>query len=148
VGTDAGEPSSRPGGEQVTSGRNGPTELSPPCLAGQSARFAAEHLLQQWRGVQDGPRSLLIRHPCRSRVNILDSRVDLAANAESLHITMNALAIENEEMDLAHWYRHNIVPAWLRGSDEVDSFGKAIQTKLIKEIRPLVVARTFRREGD
>lgn len=72
------------------------------------------------------------------------SPVDARARAESLNVTINALAIENEEADLGQWYRRNIVTndGFVLAIDRIEAFEQAIQTKLIREIRPLVIART------
>jgi hypothetical protein len=65
------------------------------------------------------------------------------AIAERMHVTINALAIEDEEANLAQWYRSNIVTGdgFVLAIDRADAFGQAIQSKLLREIRPLVVAR-------
>src|SRR5262245_17857204 len=59
------------------------------------------------------------------------------AVAEDLHVTINALAIESEERDLARWYHRNIVTTdgFVAVIDAAEVFGNAIQLKLIKEIR-------------
>ena len=63
--------------------------------------------------------------------------------AESLNVTINALAIENEEADLGQWYRLNIVTndGFVVTVNRADAFGKAIQSKLLREIRPLRLTR-------
>ena len=64
------------------------------------------------------------------------------ASAENSQVTINALAIQNEEADLGQWYRLNIVTGdgFVMAIDRVDAFGPAIQSKLIREIRPRVSA--------
>jgi hypothetical protein len=61
-----------------------------------------------------------------------------------LNVTINALAIENEEADLGQWYRRTIVTndGFVLAIDRMEAFEQAIQTKLIREIRPLLIART------
>ena len=63
-------------------------------------------------------------------------------SAESSQVTINALAIQNEETDLREWYRLNIVTddGFVMAIDRVEAFGTAIQSKLIREIRPPAVA--------
>ena len=62
--------------------------------------------------------------------------------AENAEVTINALAIQSEEADLGQWYRSNIVTGdgFVMTIDRVDAFGPAIQSKLIREIRPRVSA--------
>ena len=64
------------------------------------------------------------------------------SSAERSQVTINALAIESEETDLREWYRLNIITGdgFVMAIDRVEAFGTAIQSKLIKEIRPLDVA--------
>jgi hypothetical protein len=66
------------------------------------------------------------------------------ASAENWQVTINALAIQNEEADLGQWYRLNIVTGdgFVMAIDRADAFGRAIQSKLIREIRPLATADT------
>jgi hypothetical protein len=87
----------------------------------------------------DGKEAVLMR---RRRLAV--TPVDARARAESLNVTINALAIENEEADLGQWYRRNIVTndGFVLAIDRIEAFEQAIQTKLIREIRPLVIART------
>ena len=63
-------------------------------------------------------------------------------SAENAQVTINALAIQSEEADLGQWYRSNIVTGdgFVMTIDRVDAFGPAIQSKLIREIRPRVSA--------
>jgi len=65
-------------------------------------------------------------------------------SAESMQVTINALAIQDEDPGLGQWYRSNIVTGdgFVMTIDRADAFGAAIQSKLIREIRPLVIART------
>jgi hypothetical protein len=66
------------------------------------------------------------------------------SSAESSQVTINALAIQNEEADLGQWYRSNIVTGdgFVMAIDQADAFGMAIQSKLIREIRPIVVTHS------
>jgi hypothetical protein len=66
------------------------------------------------------------------------------AIAENLHVTINALAIENEEKDLAQWYRRNVVTGdgFVMAVDRADAFGDAMRRKLIKEIRQPILAES------
>jgi hypothetical protein len=64
------------------------------------------------------------------------------AAAESLNVTINALAIESEDKDLAKWFRRHAVTGdgFVMAIDDSDAFGDAIQHKLIREIRQPVFA--------
>src|SRR5262245_29649271 len=86
----------------------------------------------------DGRETILLRVR-RHAVAPTDAR----SIAERSQVTINALAIQNEEADLGQWYRSNIVTGdgFVMSIDRVEAFGRAMQSKLIREIRPLMVGR-------
>jgi hypothetical protein len=57
--------------------------------------------------------------------------------AEARGVTVNGLAILNEEPDLAHWYRSNVIAgagAFVLTAADYQDFTRAIVAKLIREI--------------
>jgi Protein of unknown function (DUF1194) len=68
---------------------------------------------------------------------------DARSRAESAQVTVNALAIQDEDVNLGQWYRSNVVTddGFVMTVDHANAFGPAMQSKLIREIRPLMIAR-------
>ena len=63
--------------------------------------------------------------------------------AQTLQVEINALAISNEEPDLAGYYTKNVITgpdAFVMEVRDYDGFAAALQRKLIREISPRAVA--------
>jgi hypothetical protein len=69
--------------------------------------------------------------------------LDLAASrhrALAAGVTINGLAIEIEDRDLADYYRKNViggVDAFVEPASDFEDFARAIKAKLLRELRPL-----------
>ena len=70
--------------------------------------------------------------------------------AEKQQVEINALAIVNEEGDLAHYYTENVITgpdAFVMEVRSYDEFGEAMKRKLIREIGPRAVSETESRKA-
>lgn len=59
------------------------------------------------------------------------------ALADARGVTVNGLAIVNEDLSLATWYRNNVIAgsgSFVMSANDYAAFGKAIRRKLLKEI--------------
>jgi Ca-activated chloride channel family protein len=103
-------------------------------LLGDANRQASRHCIDL---SGDGKESIIPHSRSRFAAAIL-----ARTTAENQQVTINALAIESEEKDLARWYRRNIVTndGFVIAVDRIEAFGDAIVRKLIREIRRFVVA--------
>ena len=64
--------------------------------------------------------------------------------AQKLDVEINALAISNEQPDLAQYYTHNVITgpdAFVMDVRDYAGFSEALRRKLIREITPRVVAQ-------
>jgi hypothetical protein len=70
--------------------------------------------------------------------------------AQSSEVEINALAIANEEKDLAEYYASNVITgpdAFVMQVTRYEDFAQALQRKLIREIGPRVVSRRSSQDG-
>lgn len=66
--------------------------------------------------------------------------------AESSEVEINALAIANEEKDLAQYYASNVITgpdAFVMQVTRYEDFAQALQRKLVREIGPRMVSERF-----
>ena len=74
----------------------------------------------------------------------------MRALAEKQQVEINALAIANEEQDLAVYYSENVITgpdAFVMQVDHYEEFAEAMKRKLIREIGPRAVSEAETRKG-
>ncbi len=77
--------------------------------------------------------------------------VTARARADAMGVTINALAIANEQADLANWYEDHLITgpgAFVMTAASFDDFGAAIIRKLGREIAPPQLAMAMANNGD
>jgi hypothetical protein len=88
----------------------------------------------------DGEETRLYRRPRQSLAAPL-----VRALAEKQQVEINALAIANQEKDLAIYYSENVITgpdAFVMQVDNYEAFAEAMKRKLIREIGPRAVSST------
>jgi hypothetical protein len=86
----------------------------------------------------DGEDTMFFRRPRHSPVPIQVRKM-----AEARNVEINALAIANEEKELADYYERNVITgpdAFVMNVADYSAFAEALQKKLIREIGPRSVA--------
>lgn len=72
--------------------------------------------------------------------NSAESLEDARALAKTQGVTINGLAIEADEGELTEYYQENVIvgsEAFVETANDFDDFARAIEAKLVRELRPL-----------